>query len=353
MRRLFRRVQQKIGTSPGTIEYGGTLRSEPVIIKVIDYDEQQITEKEAAGAEGCATLKDSKTISWIDVNGVHDTDVVKPFGEIFGIHGLVLEDVVNVNQRPKIEEHQDYVFVVLRMLFADAEQRRIESEQVSIIFGENYVLTFQERPGDVFDPVRERLRRGGRIRSSGADYLAYALIDAIVDHYFVVLEAVGDRIEDLDEEVTASPSQRTLESIHVLKRETIIMRKPIWPVREVVDRLYREEIPLIKEPTRMFFRDVYDHVISVMDAVESYREVLASVQDLYLSNVSNRMNDVMKVLTIFATIFVPLTFLAGIYGMNFEYMPELRWKMGYPMFWLVSAATGAGLLAFFRSKKWL
>jgi magnesium transporter len=228
------------------------------------------------------------------------------------------------------------------------------TDQLSLVFGKNFVVSFQEKPGDMFDPVRERLRQGkGRLRKMGADYLAYALLDAVVDHYFVVLENLGERVEALEEELVVDPSQETLHKIHALKREMIFLRKSVWPLREVVAKLERAESELIKDSTEIFFRDVYDHTIQVIDNIETFREILAGMLETYLSSVSNRMNQVMKVLTIIATIFIPLTFLAGVYGMNFEHMPELKWRFGYFLVWGVMIALGVGMAVAFRRRKWL
>jgi magnesium transporter len=266
----------------------------------------------------------------------------------------MLEDIVNTEQRPKMEDFEGYLFVVLKMLSFDEQQRAIKIEQVSLVLGPNYVLTFQEREGDVFEPVRDRIRRAkGRIRKMGADYLAYALLDAIVDSYFAILEKIGDKIEELEEHLISQPDVQILQSIHHLKREMIYLRRSIWPLREVTSGMARNESILIKESTEIFLRDVYDHTIQVIDTIEAYRDMISGMLDTYLSSISNRMNEVMKVLTIFAAIFIPLTFIAGIYGMNFAYMPELGWKWGYFAVLTVMVSVAVCMLIYFRKRKWL
>ncbi|MBM3311709.1 MAG: magnesium/cobalt transporter CorA, partial [Candidatus Aminicenantes bacterium] len=286
--------------------------------------------------------------------GVHDPDLINRLGTAYELHPLILEDIMTTSQRPKMEDLGSSVYVVLKMLELDGPGAAIVTDQLSLVFGKNYVVSFQEKPGDMFDQVRERLRQGkGRLRKMGADYLAYALLDAVVDHYFVVLESLGERVEALEEELVGDPSQATLHRIHALKREMIFLRKSVWPLREVVAKLERAESELIKESTEIFFRDVYDHTIQVIDNIETFREMLSGMLETYLSSVSNRMNRVMKVLTIIATIFIPLTFLAGVYGMNFEHMPELKWRYGYFLVWGVMIALGAGMAIAFKRKKWL
>jgi len=294
-------------------------------------------------------------VTWVNIDGLHDIEIMEKIGKHFGLHPLVLEDILNTEQRPKIEDFDDYIFVVLKMLYYDENEGEIRAEQISIILGSNFVLSFQERVGDIFNPLRDRIRNAkGRVRKMGPDYLAYSLLDAIVDNYFVVLEKLGEQIEGMEEELVTNPTPETLQRIHNLKREMIFLRKSVWPLREVVSRLERGESPLIKEATGIYLRDVYDHTIQVIDTIETYRDMLSGMLDIYLSSISNRMNQVMKVLTIIATIFIPLTFVAGIYGMNFEYMPELKWHWFYPKaFWLVMLGVAALMLVYFRRKRWL
>jgi magnesium transporter len=279
---------------------------------------------------------------------------LEKLGAAFELHPLVLEDILNTEHRPKCEDCDDYFFIVLKMLSLDDGTEEIRAEQVSIILGPAYVLSFQEREGDVFDGVRQRIHNGkGRLRALGPDYLAYALIDSVVDSYFAILEKIGDRIEALEEELIVDPDPTTLQKIHRFKRQMILLRKSVWPLREIVGELQREESPLIRASTGIFLRDVYDHTIHVVDTVETFRDIISGMLDLYLSSISNRMNEVMKVLTIMATIFIPLTFIAGIYGMNFEFMPELKWRWGYAGVWFVMVGVFAALLLYFKKRKWL
>jgi magnesium transporter len=353
--RFVKRVSKKIGLSPGTLVHIGKKKIEKVRIRLIDYDEAQVQEKEAKTIEECFPFKDQPTVTWVNVDGLHEIQVMEKIGKHFGLHPLVLEDILNTDQRPKTEDFDDYIFVVLKMLCFDEDQEEVRAEQISIILGSNFVLSFQERVGDIFDPLRERIRNAkGRVRKMGPDYLAYALMDAIVDNYFTVLEKLGEKIEGMEEELVTNPTPETLQTMHNLKREMIFLRKSVWPLREVVSRLERGESKLIKDSTGIYLRDVYDHTIQVIDTVETFRDMLSGMLDIYLSSISNRMNQVMKVLTIIATIFIPLTFVAGIYGMNFEYMPELKWHWFYPKaFWLVMIGVAGVMLFYFRRKKWL
>ncbi|NIT36412.1 MAG: magnesium/cobalt transporter CorA [candidate division Zixibacteria bacterium] len=354
MVRLFKKMARKAGLPPGTLVQIDEAREEKVKITVIDYDAEHFVESVVEDAAVCLELKDKPTVTWVNVDGIHRVDVLEDIGGCFGLHPLVLEDIANTDQRPKTEDFGDYLYIVLKMLNYDEESDELTTEQLSLVLGPNYVLSFQEREGDAFDAVRDRLRNSkGRIRTVGADYLAYALVDAVVDNYFVILEQIGERVGLLEEKVAEDPKPETLHNIHNLKREMIILRKSVWPLREVVNALGRGDTPLVRKTTRVFLKDVYDHTIQVIDAVETYRDVLAGMLDLYLSTVSNRMNEVMKVLTVIATIFIPLTFIAGIYGMNFQFMPELSWNWSYPLVWVVMAAVAVTMLIFFKRRKWL
>jgi magnesium transporter len=354
MRKFMKKLSKKAGAAPGTLVHIGEKKTERVRIRLIDYDKKQLQEKELKTIEECFPCKDEPTISWINIDGVHDIETIEKVGGHFGIHPLVLEDIVNTGQRPKAEDFDDYVYIVLKMLYYDAKEKEVRAEQFSLILGSNFLISFQERVGDVFELVRERIRKGkGHIRKAGADYLAYALMDAIVDQYFIIMEIFGDKMEALEEELVENPTGRTLETIHTMKREMIYFRKQVWPLREVVGGLVRGEFSLISESTAVYLRDVYDHTIQVIDTVESLRDVLGGMLDLYLSTISNRMNEVMKVLTIIATIFIPLTFVAGIYGMNFKYMPELEWHWGYYMIWGVMAVVVVTMVVYFKRRAWL
>lgn len=325
------KAARKIGLPPGSLVHVGERRAEEVRIALMDYDERDLREKDAASLEDCRAAKDdTESVSWINISGIHDTDVIKRLGDAFKIHSLVLEDILNTDHRPKMEDYDDYLYLVLKVLRHDPLNDEILVEQVSLILGPHFVISFQEAEGEVFNPIRERLRQGkGRIRKMGTDYLAYALMDAVVDHYFVILEKIGERIEDLQAEVLSDPNPETLQTIQITKREMIFLRKSIWPLREAVNALLRGESSLVTDPVMPFLRDIYDHTIHVIDSIETFRDLISGTLDVYLSSVSNKMNQVMKVLTIIATIFIPLTFIAGIYGMNFEYMPELKWRWAY------------------------
>ena len=354
MLRFIKKRSKAAGLPPGTAVYIGKQRTEEVRITVIDYDKDQIQEKGFKTVEDCFRFKDKSTVTWINIDGIYKTEILEKAGKHFGLHPLVIEDIANTGQRPKVEDFGEYVFVVLKMLGYDEEKLEVTSEQVSLILGTNFVISFQEKIGDVFDPIRQRIREAkGRIRRMGADYLSYALIDAVVDGYFSILEKLGDRIEGTEEVLIADPSPETLQAINYLKRELLFIRKSVWPLREVISSLHRGESSLISDATGVYFRDVYDHTIQVIDTVETFRDMASSMFDTYLSSISNRMNEVMKVLTIIATIFIPLTFVAGIYGMNFTFMPELKWHWGYPAVLLVMVGVFVTMILYFKRKKWL
>jgi len=354
MHNLFRKTSKKPGLPPGTLVYTGEKRDEKVGIALIDYDETQFQEKEAQTIEECFPFKDTPTVTWINIDGVHDVELIEKLGRHFDLHPLIMEDIVNTQQRPKMEDTGGYVFIVLRMLTYDDVAAEIKSEQISLVLGSNFVISFQESRGDVFEPVRDRIRKGkGRIRKMGADYLTYALLDAIVDNYFVALERLGEIIENAEDDLVQQPTPNTLRTIHSLKRDAIALRKSVWPLREVISNLTRSETPLISDSVDIYLRDVYDHIIQVVDNIESFRDMVSGMLDIYLSSLSNKMNEVMKVLTIFASIFIPLTFIAGVYGMNFAFMPELDWRWGYPAVLILMALAAVAMLIYFRRKKWL
>ena len=360
MPRLTKRLSKTIGLAPGTLMHIGDKRTERVKITIIDYDEKQFQEKEVGTIEECFSFRDTLTVTWINIDGIHDLEIIEKIGSHFGFHPLMLEDIVNTGQRPKLEDFENYIFIVLKMFYFDEKAGEINAEQVSLIIGSNFVISFQEKEGDVFNPIRERIRNAkGRIRKTGADYLAYSLLDAVVDNYFLILEKLGEKIAGMEEKLIANPTPQTLQIIHHLKREIIFLRKSVWPLREVVNMLELSESKLIKKSTHIFLRDVYDHTIQVIDTIETYRDMVSGMVDIYLSSVSNRMNEVMKVLTIIATIFIPLTFIAGIYGMNFNpeasvwNMPELNWKFGYLLSLTAMVIVALIMLGYFKRKKWL
>ncbi|HUW96817.1 MAG TPA: magnesium/cobalt transporter CorA [Anaerolineae bacterium] len=345
----------KSGLPPGTLIHVGEPRAEKPRLTAMVYDASRLLEEELETIGEAFPLSEAPAVTWINVDGIHQVEVVEELGQRLGLHPLVLEDILNPEQRPKMEDLGDYLYLVLKMLDWDDAGGEMTVEQVSMLVGANYVISLQEQPGgDVLRPIRDRIREAkGSIREQGPDYLAYALLDGVVDRYFGVLEGLGEKVEDLEEELITSPTPDTLQQLHDLKRKMIYMRKSVWPLREVVAALERSGSSLIGESTGPYLRDVYDHVIQVMDAVETLRDMLSGMLDIYLSSISNRMNEVMKVLTIFASIFIPLTFVAGVYGMNFAYMPELAWRWAYPSLWVVMVAVAVTMLVYFRRKRWL
>ncbi len=354
MRNLIKRRSKKAGLAPGALVHIGEKKAEKVRITLIDYDESEFQEKEVEKIEKCFPFKDKPTVTWINIDGLHNTELIEKLGKHFDLHPLVLEDILNTGQRPKIEDFEKYIFIVLKMIYYDEKENETKIEQVSLILGRNFVISFQEKVGDVFDPIRERIRKAkGRIRKAESDYLMYSLLDAIIDSYFSILEKFGDKIESLEETVVAGPKPESLQTIHGLKSEMIFLRKSVWPLREVINRLEKAESSLIKESTGLYLRDIYDHTIQIIDTIETFRDMLSGMHDTYLSSISNRMNEIMKVLTIFASIFIPLTFIAGIYGMNFQYMPELSWRWGYFGVWGIFLAAGLSMIIYFKKKKWL
>jgi magnesium transporter len=293
-------------------------------------------------------------VTWINVNGLHDTGIINRIGEHFGIHPLVLEDILDTDKRPELDDYVDYIFIILKMILVDKESGRIDADQVSMLLCRNTVISFQEGEGDVFENIRERIRTGkGRIRGTGADYLFYALTDAVVDNYFIALEEIGELIENIEDELLENPSGETLRDIYELKRELVLLRKYTFPLRELVHKFQISESPLIDANTKLYIRDLYDHAMQIMDTTDSYRDMISGMLETYLSLASNRMNEVMKVLTVMATIFIPLTFIAGVYGMNFENMPELHHHLGYPGVILLMLIVGLGMVYYFRRRKWI
>jgi magnesium transporter len=350
----MKKMSTKTGLPPGTLVHIGEKKSEKVKVTAIQYNEEFYQEREIEAFRECLP-KDNSVVTWLNIDGVHQLDLVETIGACFTLHPLSMEDIVNTSQSPKFEDYEDYLFIVLKMLYYDEKENEIEVEQVSLCLGSNFVVSFKEETGrDVFNPIRERLRNGkGRIRKMGADYLAYSLIDAIVDSYFIILDKLGERIEDLEEEVVKDPGEKTMQELHRVKREMIFLRKSVWPLREVISCMQRGDSPFIHEYMHIYLRDVYDHTIRIIETIETFRDILSGILDIYLSSISNRINSVMKVLTIIATIFMPLTFLAGVYGMNFKHMPELEWQWGYPLLMIIMAAIGISMLVYFKIKNWL
>ena len=350
--KLVQKRSKKTGLSPGTLVHIGENRTETVEITLFNYAGAQCDERTVTNPNDLQPPAD-ETVTWINVGGVHKIDVLEAFGKQFGLHPLLLEDIANTDQRPKLDDYETYVFLVVKML-AVTDRGGILVEQVSFVLGRNYVLSFQENGTDVFSPVRDRLRAGkGRLRHNGSDYLLYALVDAVVDQYFAVLESLGEKIETLQERVMADPKPDILRDIHALKRQLLFVRRAVWPLREVTNSLSRSDCPYLHEPTKVFFRDVYDHVVQIVDTIETLREMLSASLEIYLSSVSYRLNAVMRVLTVITTIFMPLSFIASVYGMNFEHMPELKWEWGYPFVLGAMGLVAAGMLIGFRRRKWL
>lgn len=355
-RRMLSTRRHKAGLPPGTPvhigERAGT--SDGVQITVFEYDAGTCIERTLNDIEQCAELTLQKAVTWINVDGVHDVATVTRLCELFGAHPLVQEDIVNTDQRPKAEEYEGYLFMVVKMLRQSETNHAIEAEQMSVLLMDRLVISFQERPGDVFDTLRARLRNGkGTVRRRGSDYLAYCLLDAIVDHYYILLEQIEARIEPLEEAVATDPQPDSVRTIQHLKRDLLHLRRNLWPMREMIYRLSREGAAVIADETRLFLRDLYDHVIHVIEILETFQELVGGTMEIYLSSISNRMNNIMKVLTIISTIFIPLTFVAGIYGMNFVHMPELEWRWAYPATLGVMVLIALVMLRFFRRKGWI
>jgi magnesium transporter len=348
-----RKRSVKTGLPPGSLIHIGQKHAEQANIRLYEYGESYLREREIHFPEAVLPPPDATAVAWVHIDGLQEIPLLEQIGSAFGLHPLILEDILNTEQRPKSEEHGDYLYIVLKLFHEDAGGGLIP-EQVSVVLGPNWLISLQEKKGSLFDPIRERLRNEkGRLRKSGADYLAHALLDAIVDSYFVVLDKLGERIETLEETLVGRPSPVTLRAIQALKREMIFLRKSVWPLREMLGSLGRSDSPLIREPSVLYFRDVYDHAVQVIDTIETYRDMLSGMLDIYLSSISNRMNEIMKVLTIIATVFMPLTFLVGVYGTNFKYLPELEWHWGYFALWGVMIVIAVFMLMVFRRKKWL
>jgi magnesium transporter len=343
----------KTGLPPGSLIHIGQLHAEKAKITLCEYDESHFQEREISTLEGITSPAAESAVTWLHIDGLQEIRLLEQMGGNFHLHPLTLEDILNTEQRPKSEDHGDYLYIVLR-LFHEGDDGALVPEQVSIVLGANWLISLQETEGQLVTPIRERLRNEkGHLRKSGADYLAHALVDAIVDSYFIILDKFGEKIENLEDALVGRPSPQTLPAIQALKREIILLRKSVWPLREMVGSLARSDSPLIRRPSVIYFRDVYDHAVQVIDTIETYRDMLSGMLDIYLSSISNRMNEIMKVLTIIATVFMPLTFLAGVYGMNFKHMPELEWHLGYFAVWSVMIIIAIVMLIFFRRKKWL
>ncbi|MFN1834366.1 magnesium/cobalt transporter CorA [Balneola sp. MJW-20] len=342
------------GEAPGTLKFVGDKKTEEVTIELYDYDSEQYSFHDLSKIDDSKPYLDSPSKTWINIKGLHDIEALKRIWTYFDLHPLIQEDILNTSQRSKIENYQNNIFFVIRMFNYIDEDEDLNVEQVSIVLGSNYVLSFQESDYPVFVPVVERIKKGAfRLRNEGPDYSAYALLDTIVDHYFHVLEKLGDEIEELEEKILENDDSSIPQQIHATRRKLIYFRKSVWPMRDSLNTLIRDESPFINEQNKVFYRDVYDHLVQIIDGVENYRDMVMGLLDMYMSHVSNKMNEVMKVLTIIATIFIPLTFVAGIYGMNFQYMPELSYTWAYPAVWVVMITITIVMILFFRRKDWL
>lgn len=352
MKKYAGKVSVKTGLPPGALVHVGSRKSEKADVSVMEYDGDSIRHIDVDDPGDLAHFRDSSATSWVNIDGLHNTLLLGSVGEVFGLHPLVIEDILNTEQRPKIEDYGDYIYIAIEQLFLDEATGNITTDHQSIVLGKGFVISAGESRTKVFDPIRERLESGGRIRKLGADFMAYSLLDAIIDNYFDVLEKLGDRVEEVEELLISKPAPETLRKINDLKRDMLYIHKSIWPLREVANLLERGESQLVQGGTRLFIRDLYDHVIQVIDTTELYRDILSGLLDVYLSSVSNKMNEIMKVLTIISTIFIPLTFLAGLYGMNFRYMPELEWRWGYFGLLGLMAVIALAMLGFFKRKKW-
>lgn len=348
-----RQSEKKRDQPPGKLIYVGDEKNEPVKIQVIDFNVGAFEEKEFTDPKECFVYKEKSTNTWINVTGIHEPEILQQIGEHYGISSLVLEDIMNTNARPKVDDDKNYLFIILKMIDFDEEKQMITNEQVSLVLGSNYLISFQENEKDLFDKIRERLKLDTtRLRALGTDYLAYSIMDKIIDNYFFISEKMGDFLEDMEEEVTENPRNDFIQRLNELKQSNIYLRKSVWPLREVINFLLRGESKQIKTETLPYFRDLYDHTVQVIDTVETYRDLLSDIMDVYLSSISLKMNEVMKVLTIISTIFIPLTFIVGVYGMNFQFMPELNWKEGYYLIWGIMIFIAISMIIYFKRKKW-
>ncbi|MEG6584511.1 magnesium/cobalt transporter CorA [Dendrosporobacter sp. 1207_IL3150] len=353
MRRI-RGIAKKRGTLPGSLVYIGEARDEKSTIELVEYDKDTVCESKFLNVNDLVNYQPTLENTWIDVHGIHDVELVGVIGSHYGIHPLVLEDIVNTNQRPKFEDHGVYAYLTVKMLILSSEGFIAEIHQVSFIVGSNYLISFQETDNEIFKTVRNRmLNTSGKLRTLNTDYLAYSLIDAITDNYYYVLESLSEKIEEIEDKVIERPTPDVVKEIHVLKNELLFIRKAIWPLREVIHAVQRGDSKIFTDETRIYIRDIYDHTRQVIDNIEMYRDMASGLLDIYLSSTSNRLSEVTKVLTIISTIFIPLNFIAGVYGMNFQYMPELSWEWGYPAVLSLMALVALSLICFFRKSEWI
>ena len=355
MKRFLKTFSTKAGLPPGSPVHVGDIPTptEEVRIKALRYSDAKFEEFDAPDTETLLKLKDEEGILWVHVNGVHQPEKISAVGELFSLHILTQEDILNTGQRPKIEEFDNYLFLVGKILSFDESVGFVQEKHFCLVLMPNVILSFNEAGANIFAAVENRLQKlNAKIRKKSADYLAYALFDAMVDNYFLVMEKIGAQIEELEEEILTDPSRESLEWLHFLKRELTVLRKSVWPLRDVINSIIRSDSELIVEDSVKYFMDVYDHTMQILETLEAFRDVTASLFDIYLSAISNRLNEVMKVLTVIATIFIPLTFISGVYGMNFHYMPELAWRWGYFATLAVMAVLGIGMAIYFKMKDW-
>jgi magnesium transporter len=341
-------------TPPGTVQYVGLPRTEKTKIELIEYDESEVEEYSIERPEQLKKFLETEKIKWIRVTGVHDAELITRLGELFHINHLELEDISNTTQRPRMEERTNYIFLIFKILLLNPVDKDVSIEQVSLILGENFVLSFHETESELFDSLHTRILSGkGRVRKMKSDYLAFALADIIIDQYFTVLEDIGDTIETIESDLILAPGSANQEAIYRMKRRLVYVARTIWPVRELINEIERSDHPFIHDESRIYFRNIYDHTVQIIETLESLRDLTSGMMDLYLSSVSLKLNEIMKVLTIFSALFIPLTFFAGVYGMNFKYLPELEWQWGYPVFWIVCIAATIFMLIYFRRKRWI
>jgi magnesium transporter len=352
MKRQTNKQIKLVGQAPGSLIYTGDIEDSPVEISVIRYGEDFFERQILERVEDAHQEKDNDYVSWINIEGIHDIDVIKQIGNDFNLHPLMLEDILNIEQRPKIDDFDDNIIVFLKMLYVN--EGKLIVEPISIVLGPNYIISFQEKPGDVFDNVRTRLENSnGKIRKRGSDYLLYSLMDAVIDNYFLVLEYISEKLEVLEDKMLRSTDNRLLQELQHCRKQVVLIRRSIYPLREIVNKLNREEYEAISAETENFFRDLYDHTIQIIETIETFKETVSSLKDVFMTSVSNKMNEIMKVLTLIATIFIPITFVVGVYGMNFDFMPELRWKYGYVIVWGIMLLMAGSMLLYFKKKKWL
>lgn len=354
MAKSLTRSYEKNGLSPGSLIHIGEIFDNETIITLINYDASTLEEKVITQIEDIFPYKELSSTTWINIEGLHDVELIRRIGQKFKIHSLVLEDILHTHQRSKFEDYDNYLFMIVKNLTLGLGEFTIEYEQISILVFENFIFTFKEKPTLLFDPIKLRIQNSkGRIRNFGSDYLAYVVLDTVIDEYFLLQDSLDDVIENIEDELLLNPTTDTLITIQQIRRELIFVRKSISPLRELLAGLQRSDSVLINEKNRRYFADIYDHALRVIETIESYRELVTGMMDIYLSSVNNKMSETMKVLTVFASIFIPLTFIAGVYGMNFDYMPELKVRWAYPALWCFFITITITLITYFKRKKWL